>query len=270
MGSQIKLARSRVIRYVFLYMKSDTSLEAQKSQLLTSIGNQHALTKLFDQLPDTTFFLKNTDSILVAGSRTFYERLGFSSEQQLLGKSDFDLFPTHMAEHFRRDDLAVMRSKVAKLQIVELFFNRLSIPDWYITNKFPIFDGNGQVIGVMGTTRSYTGAKEHLKPYLLIDQAVEIIRNSFRQKLNITTLAEIVGLSERQFLRRFKQAFACSPQMFILKTRISAACYRLSKADDKLTQIARDCGFADSSSFVQLFRREMGETPLSYRCRYRL
>ena len=78
------------------------------------------------------------------------------------------------------------------------------------------------------------------------------------------------NVSDLQFLRRFKQAFACSPQMFILKTRISAACYRLSKADDKLTQIARDCGFADSSSFVQLFRREMGETPLSYRRRYRL
>ena len=94
-------------------MKSDIALESQKSQLLTCIGNQHALTQLFDQLPDTTFFVKNMDSMLVAGSRTFYERLGFSNEQQLLGKSDFDLFPTHMAEHFRRDDLSVMRSKVA-------------------------------------------------------------------------------------------------------------------------------------------------------------
>jgi AraC-like DNA-binding protein len=34
---------------------------------------------------------------------------------------------------------------------------------------------------------------------------------------------------------------------------------------DRLT-----CGFTDGSSFVQLFRREIGETPLHYRKRYRL
>jgi len=251
-------------------MKSDISLPSQKARVFASLGSENALLQLFDQLPDTTFFVKNTDSILLAGSRTFYERLGFHQESDMVGKSDFELFPTHMAEHFRRDDLSVIRSGKPKLHIVELFFNRFGIPDWYVTNKFPVFDEKRRVIGVMGTTRSYTGAKENLKPYLLIDRAVEIIRTSFRQKLNVAELAEIVGLSERQFLRRFKQAFACSPQVFILKTRMSAACDRLSQSDDKIAQIAIDCGFADGSSFVQLFRREIGVTPLHYRKRYRL
>lgn len=251
-------------------MKSDITLAKQRASLLASTGHNNAMIELFDQIPDTTFFLKNTDSVLLAGSRTFYERLGFDDERGMVGKSDFDLFPTHMAEHFRRDDLTVMRTATPKRNIVELFFNRLGIPDWYVTNKFPVFNDRGKVIGVMGTTRSYTGAKENLKPYLLIDQAVEIIRTSFRQKLNVAELAAIVGLSERQFLRRFKQAFSCSPQVFILKTRMSAACDQLSQTDEKVTQIARDCGFADGSSFVQLFRREMGETPLHYRRRYRL
>ncbi|MFY7816744.1 MAG: helix-turn-helix domain-containing protein [Akkermansiaceae bacterium] len=251
-------------------MKSDIFLKSQKAQLLASVGEKNVLIQLFDQLSDTTFFLKNADSVLLAGSRTFYERLGFHREDQMIGKSDFELFPTHMAEHFRRDDLSVIRSGQPKLNIVELFFNRFGIPDWYVTNKFPVFDENRHVIGVIGTTRSYTGAKENLKPYLLIDRAVEIIRSSFRQKLNVAELAEIVGLSERQFLRRFKQAFSCSPQVFILKTRMSAACDRLSQSDDKISQIAHDCGFADGSSFVQLFRREIGETPLHYRKRYRL
>ena len=245
-------------------------MPSQKARVFASLGSENALLQLFDQLPDTTFFVKNTDSILLAGSRTFYERLGFHQESDMVGKSDFELFPTHMAEHFRRDDLSVIRSGKPKLHIVELFFNRFGIPDWYVTNKFPVFDEKRRVIGVMGTTRSYTGAKENLKPYLLIDRAVEIIRTSFRQKLNVAELAEIVGLSERQFLRRFKQAFACSPQVFILKTRMSAACDRLSQSDDKIAQIAIDCGFADGSSFVQLFRREIGVTPLHYRKRYRL
>lgn len=251
-------------------MKSDNFLKNQKAYLLASVGAENTLIHLFDQLSDTTFFLKNAQSLLLAGSRTFYERLGFHDENEMIGKSDFALFPTHMAEHFRRDDLEVICSAQPKLNIVELFFNRVGIPDWFVTNKFPVFDAKRRVIGVMGTTRSYTGAKENLKPYLLIDRAVEIIRSSFRQRLNVAELAEIVGLSERQFLRRFKQAFSCSPQVFILKTRMSAACDRLSQSDDKISQIALDCGFADGSSFVQLFRREIGETPLHYRKRYRL
>jgi transcriptional regulator GlxA family with amidase domain len=44
----------------------------------------------------------------------------------------------------------------------------------------------------------------------------------------------------------------------------------LSQSDDKITTVAVNCGFADASSFVQLFRREMGETPLRYRQRYRM
>ncbi len=251
-------------------MKSDILLHNQKASLLSCVGMENSLTQMFDQLHDTTFFLKNSDSVLLAGSRSFYERLGFHEESEMIGKSDFELFPTHMAEHFRRDDLEVIHSAQPKRNIVELFFNRFGIPDWFVTNKFPVFDQKRRVIGLMGTTRSYAGAKENLKPYLLIDRAVEIIRSSFRQKLNVAELAEIVGLSERQFLRRFKQAFACSPQVFILKTRMSAACNRLSQSDDKISQIAHDCGFADGSSFVQLFRREIGETPLHYRNRYRL
>ena len=251
-------------------MKSDTSLLALKSQVLSALTQHGMLTMLFDNLPGITFFVKSPDSILLSGSRSFYERLGYINEEQMLGKTDFDFFPTHMAEHFRTDDKEVMQKKLPKVQIVELFFNRQGIPDWYITNKFPVLDANGNAIGLMGTTQSYTGAKENITPYLLIDKAVEIIRSSFREKIIIADLATTVGLSERQFLRRFNQAFACSPQAFILKTRMSAACRMLSQNDEKITTVAVNCGFADASSFVQLFRREMGETPLRYRQRYRM
>lgn len=251
-------------------MKSDTTLSNLKAKVLAAIAQQGMLTQLFDNLPGITFFVKGLDSVLLAGSRSFYERLGYFNENQILGKTDFDFFPTHMAEHFRADDKEVMHSKCPKVQIVELFFNRQGIPDWYITNKFPIFDATDNVIGLMGTTQSYTGAKEIITPYLLIDKAVEIIRSSFREKINVSHLATTVGLSERQFLRRFNQAFSCSPQAFILKTRTSAACRMLSQSDEKITSVAQLCGFADASSFVQLFRREMGETPLQYRQRYRI
>lgn len=237
---------------------------------MASMGNHGALAMLFDHLPETTFFVKNAQSVLISGNQRFYERFGFADESELMGKTDFDIFPSHMAEHFQAGDREVMESKTAKIHIVELFFNRLGIPDWHVTNKFPILNNRGVAIGLMGTSRSYEGAKKTLKPYLLIDKAVDRIRNSFREKINVETLARVVGLSERQFLRRFTQAFGCSPQTFILKTRVSAACTLLSQDDGNIASIAKDCGFVDGSSFTQLFQREMGETPLNFRRKYRI
>ena len=206
----------------------------------------------------------------MAANRHFFERFGFENEQALLGKNDFDLFPARLAENFRRDDQEVMSRAEPKLNIVELFFNRQGIPDWFITHKLPVFDRNGGVIGVMGTTRSYTEAKEVLQPYLAIDRAVACIRERFREKITVRQLASHVHLSERQLHRKFLEAFGSSPQAFILKVRVQAACDQLQQDDRPLSDVAYETGFADQSSFTQHFRRHMGMTPLKFRRQFRL
>jgi len=73
-------------RYVFLCMKSDKQLYLIKEQLLSALAQHGMLTMLFDNLPGITFFVKSLDSILLSGSRSFYERLGYINEEQMLGK----------------------------------------------------------------------------------------------------------------------------------------------------------------------------------------
>ena len=41
------------------------------------------------------------------------------------------------------------------LNILELVFNSQGLPDWYLTNKYPLLNRNGDVIGVFGTVRPY-------------------------------------------------------------------------------------------------------------------
>ena len=43
-------------------------------------------------------------------NKKFLPRIGLDSNEELFGKTDFDLFPPRLAEHFRRDDKAVMQS----------------------------------------------------------------------------------------------------------------------------------------------------------------
>ena len=66
-------------------------------------------------------------------------RIGLDSNEELFGKTDFDLFPPRLAEHFRRDDQVVMQTKEPMLNILELVFNSQGLPDWFLTNKYPLF-----------------------------------------------------------------------------------------------------------------------------------
>ena len=44
-----------------------------------------------------------------------------------------------------------------KLNIVELFFTDSGLPDWFVTNKLPILDTQGRVMGIMGAVHSLRG-----------------------------------------------------------------------------------------------------------------
>jgi AraC-like DNA-binding protein len=241
-----------------------------RDTFLAQIAPESQPYRLFDFMPDVAFFAKDSDYRIVCASRGFIERFGFRDEGEIIGKDDFALFPARLAESFRRDDEAVMSGGEPKRNIVELFFNAQGIPDWFVTNKMPVRDRSGQIIGVMGTVQSYEGRRQVLQPYLQLDNAVAYIRQHFRTGVTVAELADTVHLSTRQLHRRFIEAFGISPQGFIMKLRIQAACEALQQEGALITDVAGDLGFCDQSSFTQQFQKHVGLTPLKYQKSYRL
>ena len=241
-----------------------------RDQFLRSIAPASGCHVLFDHIPGVAFFAKDRQSRLVAANRLFYERVGFRGERELIGKDDLALFPARLAEHFRRDDAEVLRTGKPKLNIIELFFNRQGIPDWFLTHKLPVRDRRGRVVGIIGVTQSYGFGSKVREPYLAIDRAVSLIRERFRERLTVGELAASAHLSPRQLHRKFIETFGNSPQSFILKVRIQAACELLQDGDRLISEVARESGFSDQSSFTQHFRRHLGMTPRRYRQQYRL
>lgn len=229
--------------------------------------NSLLLSSLFDDLPGVSFFVKDREHKLIMVNASFLPRLGLSQEE-LFGKTDFDLFPARLAEHFRRDDREIFETKKPKLNILELVFNSQGLPDWYLTNKYPLFNDRKDVVGLMGTVRPYgDGENKELKWERddEIGRAVNHIRNHFRGEISISDLVEISGLSHRKLHRGFVELFGIAPMQFITRTRIEAACDDLLSSVNKLSVIAKENGFYDQSSFTQLFRRQMKITPLKYR-----
>ncbi len=242
-----------------------SALHPLQAAFLDQMAPASLVSELFDHIPGVSFFAKNADLELVCGNRAFWSRLGLQSEAEMIGKTDFELFPASLAENFRRDDLEVLNTGEAKLKIIELFFNRQALPDWYLTNKFPVRDAKGKVIGVMGTVENYERQHGGFSSKMKINEAVNYLRDHYREPVVISELAKRVGMSVRQFNRRFQEVFGTSPRTFLIKTRIHAACDELRRTGVSIAELAVDLGFYDQSSFTQHFRKHMGITPLQYR-----
>ncbi|RFC44096.1 MAG: AraC-type DNA-binding protein/PAS domain-containing protein [Verrucomicrobia bacterium] len=241
-----------------------------RARFLQQIGPDTPFYQLFEHLPDIAFFAKDSECRIVGASRLFYERLGFHEEAQILGKDDFELFPRRLAETFRRDDQAVLQTGQPKLNLVELFFNRQGVPDWFVTNKLPVRDSAGAIIGLMGTTHSYEARKALLRPFLNLERAVDYIRDHFRDRISVEDLARQVHLSERQLHRKFIEAFGVGPQAFILKLRIQAACEALQDPNELIADVGARLGFCDQSAFTQAFHKHIGLTPRQFQMQFRL
>lgn len=250
-------------------MPSRAELLQSREEFLHKIGPETPFYQLFDLMPDVSFFAKDRQFRLMCVNQRFVERLGYQNEAQLIGKTDFDLFPPRLAESFRRDDEDLLRTCEPKVNIVELFFTDQGIPDWFVTNKLPLRDRKGELIGIMGTVQSYEHRRQVLQPYLELDRAVNYIRENFRSGVTVKELANVVRVSPRQLHRKFVGAFGISPQAFVVKLRIQAACEALQLEGAQISVVAQELGFCDQSSFTQLFQKHVGVTPLRYQKRYR-
>ena len=86
--------------------------------------------------------------------------------------------------------------------------------------------------------------------------------------LSLPVLARRVGLSPRQFHRRFKSNFGRTPAAFVESLRLDEARRRLSERTQTIEGVAASVGFHSDDAFRFAFQRRFKVTPGSYRDRF--
>ena len=103
-----------------------------------------------------------------------------------------------------------------------------------------------------------------------ISSAQEWLHQNFHKTFPLEAPAGHVGMSLRNFVRRFKQATGDSPLMYLQKLRIAAA-KRLLESDNRTVQeISEAVGYQNVAFFRNLFQRHTGVSPSAYRQRFGL
>lgn len=102
----------------------------------------------------------------------------------------------------------------------------------------------------------------------LLKQLIHLIHTEMRDgHVTVSHLASTLNISTSQLNRRVNQAIGISASSFIMKVRLEAAKRLLlgdGRYDNRVSDVASRCGFADVSHFCHVFKRIYGITPLQF------
>jgi PAS domain S-box-containing protein len=167
---------------------NNARLAQENAQL---VQERDLLRTLIDGLPDN-IFVKDRQSRVLISNLAHVRTLGATRPDEVLGKSDRDIFPAEAANQYYEDEQALMKSGQPLNREESVVIPGTSEKHWVQTTKVPLRDKQGAVVGLMGINRDITEMK----------QMVEALRES--QALNHSLLEQLpMGIFRKDREGRF-------------------------------------------------------------------
>ncbi len=223
---------------------------------------------LLDLLPDVAFFMKDLEGRFVMHNRRACEFCRAATEEETLGKTDFDFWPPDRAASYVEGDHQVMTTGQPILNAIAAAPEEAGSENLILYSKVPVRDQNGKIIGLAGIYRELDKKGTAPSAYGRMGDALHTMHKHHAENVQIAELAAAASLSISQFNRKFRRMFGTTPREYLLRVRTNAACRLLETTDMTVTAIALETGFFDHSHFTRIFQRIMNIPPGAYRQRH--
>ena len=92
-----------------------------------------------------------------------------------------------------------------------------------------------------------------------------IMAENFQYDLKIVDFAKLCGQSLSSFKRTFTACFSTTPSRWLINKRLEHSKMLLLGANLTVSEIGFECGFKNSSHFIQAFKKKEGVTPNKFR-----
>jgi PAS domain S-box-containing protein len=136
--------------------KDITAIKQVEAELA---AERDLLGALLENSPDMIYF-KDRQSRFVRASKALAERLGAKKPEEILGKSDCDIFSEEHARPAYDDEQQIIRTGQPMVGKIE----KETWPDgrvtWVLTSKMPLRDKDGKITGTFGTSKDITAIKQ--------------------------------------------------------------------------------------------------------------
>ncbi len=122
--------------------------------------SQQMLQLVMDNIPQFIYW-KDKNSVYLGCNRNFAQLAGIGNPENIVGKTDYDLaWQKEKAEFFHECDRRVMETDTPKYHMVETLLGTDGQQVWLGTNKIPLHDLEGNVVGILGTFADITKRKQ--------------------------------------------------------------------------------------------------------------
>ena len=142
------------------------------------LKNQEMMSEILKELMEfssDSIYVKDREHRFVMSNKTVIQNMGLKSPGENLGKTDEDYFGKEFFEQTKKDEEDLFKRGEPLLGLIE--YRQIDGEDnWTITDKIPLKDGEGNVIGLVGITKDISAQKK-------IEQLMDIIlvgRNMLR------------------------------------------------------------------------------------------
>ena len=135
---------------------SDQTARKQAEQKLQQSESMKRL--ILDTIPDM-MWLKDRDGIYMTCNPPFEQFAGFS-EEEIIGKTDFDLVDAGLASFFRANDQAAMQSNQPEINEEWVTMADSGYEVLLETTRVALYDVNGEILGVLGIGHDITERHE--------------------------------------------------------------------------------------------------------------
>lgn len=221
--------------------------------------------QLFDHLPDTAFFMKDSAGRYIAVNQSLVERCGCRDKQELVGRHVREIFPKELAQLYAQQDQNVVRTGRPIIDHLELHWYSHRRPGWCLTTKLPMRNLAGRIIGVMGISRDLRAPGDRETIPTSLASTLEYLEAHCDEPISPSSLARRAGIPSVRFARLIKRIFRLTPNQLIMQTRLAAAARLLTDTDKPVAEIAYECGFYDHSAMTRAFRSATNLTPTQFR-----
>jgi PAS domain S-box-containing protein len=133
----------------------DRHISAQDKVL---VDEREMLRALIDHIPDV-MYVKDLEGRFVLSNLEHARRVGLEDPRLLIGKNDFDFYPSELAAKFRESELQVMSCGEALRDHEELGLDRNGRSISMLTTKVLLRDRKGKITGIAGVGRDITELK---------------------------------------------------------------------------------------------------------------
>ena len=170
----------------------------ERKRVEEELANERSVLRtLIDNLPDN-IFVKDVESRFVISNLAHAHLLRAKTPDEIVGKTDFDIFPLELASSYYDDEQAVIQSGQPLLNREERTIDSEGKTRWLLTTKVPLRDDHGKVIGVAGINRDITEPKrmrEELEQYSKrLEKLVEERTEKLRQAERLAAVGETAAM----------------------------------------------------------------------------